>query len=395
MNLLYNNIVIAYFYFIICSFIGWLIESIFLTIRTKNVTNSGFLYGPFIPIYGFGALIIYLFCNIIEFIATPIQIIIYTLIITFLEYITSFVLEKILNIKLWDYSDERFNFQGRICLKFVFFWLLLIIFDVLFFQPVMFKLIKMINLQILLIIIIIYTIYVTIDIFFSSKLYFTFSMIFKSIQNNKSLKFNTFEEIKKGLNYFLKPINHFPDLNKEIQNKVSLFSKSFLKNIQNQIYNLFDVKGIDKNKDFHYTKDDYFINICSDIINHSKFKELNNFKQHKNNSRFDHSLRVAWISYTIGKKLNLKFKDIIKGALLHDFFLYDWRTEKPKSGKLHGFEHPKEAFDNSLKYFSPLTSIEKDIIIKHMWPLTVIPPKYLESIIVCIVDKIVATQEYF
>lgn len=383
-----------YFFFIICSFAGWVIESTFWSIKIKKISNSGFLYGPFIPIYGFGALSIYLISKIIGFIIFPIQLLLFTLLVTLLEYMTSFLLEKIFSIKLWDYSNEKFNLQGRICLKFSFFWLILIIFDVLLFQPFLFRIISAINIQILYFIISVFTLYLIVDIIFSSKLYFHFSNIIKSVKSPIQLKNIIQKNIKDKINSFIKPLSHFPDLNKEVERNASLFSNSFINDLKYNINSLFDIKTIIDNFSLNAKKEISFNRIYSDIVNHPEYKKLKLFNHHKDSSIFDHNIKVAWISYNIGKRLNLKINEITKGALLHDFFLYDWRYEKPKSGKLHGFEHPKESLDNSLKYFSPLTSIEKDIILKHMWPLTITPPRYVESFVVCIVDKVVATQEF-
>ena len=82
---------------------------------------------------------------------------------------------------------------------------------------------------------------------------------------------------------------------------------------------------------------------------------------------------------------------MIRGALLHDYFLYDWH-EKGENHRLHGFYHPKRALLNARKHFD-LNGIEEDIIIKHMFPLTFPAPKYKESVIVCIVDKWISTKE--
>lgn len=388
------NFFIVYFYFIICSFAGWIIESVYWSFKTKKISNSGFLYGPFIPIYGFGALLIYLLSKITGYMALPVQLLIYTLTATVLEYFTSLLLEKIFSIKLWDYSNEKFNLDGRICLKFSFFWLLLIIFNIFIFQPFLLGIIAKINIQILYFAVLFFTIYLIVDLFFSAKLYFRFANIIKSIKSPAQLGYVIQRNIKNKLKTFLTPINHFPDLSKEVKRHISLFSNTFINDLKSHISGLFEIKNEVENFSLNYEKEKCFNKIYSAVANHPKYQELKKINHHNNISIYDHSIKVAWLSYKIGKKLNLRLREITKGALLHDFFLYDWRYEKPKSGKLHGFDHPKEALDNALKYFSPLTTLEKDIILKHMWPLTVNPPRYIESFIVCIADKIIATREY-
>jgi uncharacterized membrane protein len=108
-------------YFIFYSFIGWVVEVSFQTIKKKVFINRGFLNGPWCPVYGFGmALIIILL--------SPIKKNIFFLFMgafiltTILEYITGFVLEKIFSKKWWDYSKEPLNIKGYISLYFSLRW---------------------------------------------------------------------------------------------------------------------------------------------------------------------------------------------------------------------------------------------------------------------------------
>ena len=72
--------------------------------------------------------------------------------------------------------------------------------------------------------------------------------------------------------------------------------------------------------------------------------------------------------------------------MLHDLFLYDWRIPSPEHKKLHAFYHPRIALNNALT-ISNLNEIEKDAILKHMWPLTIVPYKFKESFAVSMADK--------
>ncbi|MCA0385306.1 MAG: putative ABC transporter permease [Firmicutes bacterium] len=107
-----NTVLICLF---IYSFVGWLYESIICSmINERKIINRGFLIGPYVPIYGFGAvLVIQLFGNL----SSLFQIFIYSMIIcTTIEYITSVVMEKMFNAIWWDYSNFPFNYRGRISL---------------------------------------------------------------------------------------------------------------------------------------------------------------------------------------------------------------------------------------------------------------------------------------
>ena len=94
------------------------------------------------------------------------------------------------------------------------------------------------------------------------------------------------------------------------------------------------------------------------------------------------------------KRYNIQFNydDLIVGAYLHDFFLYDWH-EKSKDHKWHGFSHPKTAAKNAKEMFDISESGQK-IIESHMWPLTITKlPKSKEALLVCMVDKYSAIIE--
>ena len=82
--------------------------------------------------------------------------------------------------------------------------------------------------------------------------------------------------------------------------------------------------------------------------------------------------------------------------MLHDLFLYDWRKKyaKSKTHELHAFVHPKIALKNALMLFN-LNEIEQEIILKHMWPVTISFPKYKETYVVTFMDKYSAIKETY
>lgn len=101
-------------WFIVYSFIGWLYESILCSVTEKKWINRGFLNGPYCPIYGFGALLDIIclgkFTNAFEIFFLGV------LLTCSLEYLTSFAMEKLFHARWWDYSDKKFNINGRVCL---------------------------------------------------------------------------------------------------------------------------------------------------------------------------------------------------------------------------------------------------------------------------------------
>ncbi len=101
--------------FVIYAFVGYICEVIYCSIGQRKLVNRGFLYGPWLPIYGFGGLIVNI-C-LLPLKSYPILVFILGMILTsIVEYIGSWGLEKIFSIKLWDYSKHFCNINGRVCL---------------------------------------------------------------------------------------------------------------------------------------------------------------------------------------------------------------------------------------------------------------------------------------
>lgn len=102
--------------FIFYSFIGWIIEIINELITEKRYVNRGFLIGPYCPIYGCGVILMILFLN--RYLNDPVVLFIMAVVIcSILEYFTSYVMEKIFKARWWDYTERKFNINGRICLE--------------------------------------------------------------------------------------------------------------------------------------------------------------------------------------------------------------------------------------------------------------------------------------
>lgn len=131
----------------------------------------------------------------------------------------------------------------------------------------------------------------------------------------------------------------------------------------------------------------------ADILKSANMQKEKKFMQHGKVSVYSHSVKVAVLSLFLAELFRLKVNRdaMMRGALLHDYFLYDWH-EKDDSHKWHGFSHARTALKNARKDFE-LNEIEQDVIEKHMFPLNLHPPKYKESALVCIADKLSALDE--
>lgn len=146
---------------------------------------------------------------------------------------------------------------------------------------------------------------------------------------------------------------------------------------------------------YQFYNDEEFMNLIMPIISTSNFKHMKSIPQHKNSSLYIHSILVAYNCYLVAKNNNkYDMNVVIRGALLHDYFLYDWRKNKELL-KGHGFNHPKIALENAKKEYD-LCDKEIDIIINHMWPLTLFHiPKSKEAWLISRIDKKVTIYEVF
>ena len=124
-------------------------------------------------------------------------------------------------------------------------------------------------------------------------------------------------------------------------------------------------------------------------------QEMKNYIQHGDVSTYEHCENVARLSYQINKTLSLHAdqRTLLTGAMLHDFYLYDWHYDGDGSHQLHGFSHPKRACRNAQKYFDVDADISH-VISSHMWPLTLTSiPLSREAWIVCLADKWISLHE--
>ena len=154
-----------YFYFIlflIYSFIGWAMEVCVTFPKYKKFVNRGFMLGPYCPIYGYSSIIMILYLN--HYKDNPLTVFLLAVVVcSFIEYMVSYFMEKIFKARWWDYSNRKFNINGRVCLNNAFFFGVLGTFLVYFANPFFEGLLLKINTNTLNIISLILLIIFTID----------------------------------------------------------------------------------------------------------------------------------------------------------------------------------------------------------------------------------------
>jgi len=152
--------------FIIGAFVGWLYEVIFYYFTENNLANRGILYGPWLPIYGVGAILISYLKPLKKH---PILIFLLIMLVTgILEYVIGIIDIKVFNVKLWDYSNLPFNIQGVVCLRSVITFAIGGIALIYLIEPILEKILKKVNKNKLYIASIIFIIIFIIDIILSN-----------------------------------------------------------------------------------------------------------------------------------------------------------------------------------------------------------------------------------
>lgn len=139
------------------------------------------------------------------------------------------------------------------------------------------------------------------------------------------------------------------------------------------------------------TKDKWqqeFYDEMKDILEHPVVLEMKKYPHHGMTNCYQHCVNVGYQNYLWCKFLKLDAKSAARGGILHDLFLYDWHGHAKETGEcFHGWTHPKTAYENARQHFD-LNEIEKDVILSHMWPVTILSfPRTTEGFITTITDK--------
>ncbi|WP_246562066.1 putative ABC transporter permease [Geobacter grbiciae] len=313
---------IDYFFTFSCfAILGWLLEVAYRSSRAGRFVNPGLLKGPYLILYGTGALVLMGATALLQTADAgfAVKTLVYFVATTGLELLSGVIAQRLFHAHLWDYSDERFHYKGHICLKFSLYWIALAFaFEYLVVPPY-------------------------------RVLLGQFVPVVKSAFAGVVLSFMLVDLLMTAVRTFFR-----------ITQEESALADAEFRKAATPVLALPDVA------------------------------RLSQYPHHRGKTRLYHVKEVAHLSFLLGRRLSLDGEAIIRGALLHDLFFYDWLREGPR---LHGFRHHTIALNNARR-ITRLSQIEEDIIKKHMWPLTLVPPLYPESLIVSLVDTYCTIRDY-
>jgi uncharacterized protein len=301
--------------------LGWMLEVAYRSSFSRRFINPGLLKGPYLILYGAGALILMEAADLLQATAAGLAVktLVYFAVTTGLELFSAVIAKRLFNARLWDYSDQRFHYKGHICLKFSLYWIVMAFaFEYLVVPPY----------QVLL-----------------GQLH----PVVKGVFAGAALSFMLLDLLMTGIRTFFRMTP--------------------------------EEKG---------AADAEFRDAASPVLALPDVARLSEYPHHREKTRLDHVKEVAYISFLCGRRLSLDCGAIIRGALLHDLFFYDWLRGGPR---LHGFRHHTIALNNARR-ITHLSKKEEDFIKKHMWPLTVVPPRYPESLVVSLVDTYCSAKDY-
>lgn len=216
--------------FLIYSFVGWIIEVTLYLKRYKKIVDRGFLIGPYLPLYGCGALLMVLCLGkysediIILFCMSA-------LLCTVLEYMTSYIMEKIFRARWWDYSTRKYNIEGRVCLKFALCFGLGGVIVVPFANPFLLSLMNKFSVDTINTAAVIFFIIFLIDVCVSCKVIFSFRSLVSNVRKDSSAEINKLvrKMVVKDAFFAKRLLDAFPNLkvniNKLKKKKVYVFKK--------------------------------------------------------------------------------------------------------------------------------------------------------------------------
>ena len=142
----------------------------------------------------------------------------------------------------------------------------------------------------------------------------------------------------------------------------------------------------------------HFYSLIKEIIDTEDFRKMMSYRHHIKSNTYEHSIKVAYLCYRYhaSHRSRVSLSELLRAALLHDFFLYDHHDKENGfglSGIRHIMKHPSHAERNAQRAYVNLTDTERNAIRRHMFPLIPIPPTTRCGWLVCFYDKVASFSD--
>ena len=212
-----ENLAILFLLFVIYSFLGWVMEVIVVIPREKKFINRGFLIGPWCPIYGTGTVLMILLLDKYKN-DIPALFVMATVLCSILEYLTSYIMEKVFKARWWDYSDRKFNLEGRICLSNAMAFGILGFLVVKIITPAILNVIDKLSINEIYIIAFIFWLIMLIDFIYSCKAMFKFKNVTFALKkdNTREITEKVKAELIKKSYIYKRLIQAFPNVHETL-----------------------------------------------------------------------------------------------------------------------------------------------------------------------------------
>ncbi|MCX7882841.1 MAG: putative ABC transporter permease [Brevinematales bacterium] len=222
-------------YFSAMAFAGWFLETVFRSFQQRKLVNPGFLQGPFVAVYGFGGVGIYLVTLLLPFDQWGIWAWVLILVLpSVVEYVAGWFTETIFHLKLWDYSELPFHLHGRICLYFSVVWGILSVIVVVWIQPFLLSLLEMLSLEWRWLLTGWLSMYLVVDFWFSAKMYQRYAVWITHLKENlvqlpEKILFPSLSlrDTQRYFRHLFQPLHAFPHLARQFREKIKEFPESF------------------------------------------------------------------------------------------------------------------------------------------------------------------------
>ena len=360
-------------YFAVFCVVGWLIEMTYLGTARQGMINSGFLQGPFIPAFACGTLLIYPFTLLAAMFPVWLQLVLFAILATIIEYMAHWTLEKILGIRIWDYSDEFLHFQGRICLKYTFFWLVLVTLLVYVLQPLAVAFIEHLPRPVLRPLALIMFVIIGADYIYSIRLFGRLSRAITRVCGLMGLESGPLHDLQ-----FNRP--RIMNEKKRVKKLLHLAANRELE--QTVLPRLF--------VDRLYLAEPAFQAAIRDIIDHPKFQAWHDHQDNASLTYRQH-LRIAELSWRFCQAMGFDATAAARGALLCAY----------KRCKLSPISHARTVLFPQTTVLQWVTKdlgktnrVERDIILWYKWPINFKAPATMEALMVSFAAKLVKSLEY-